>query len=52
MNENHQEVRTREDPFAINFSQKQRTKQETTNAEEYTQINRGIVDGSPEYIQI
>jgi len=38
--------------FAINFSQKQIAKQETTNAEEYAQIYRGIVDGSPEDIHV
>jgi hypothetical protein len=38
--------------FAINFSQKQIAKQETTDAEEYTQIYRGIVQGSPDDIYI
>jgi hypothetical protein len=36
--------------FAINFSQKQIAKHETTDVEEYTQIYRGTVDGSPEDI--
>jgi hypothetical protein len=36
--------------LAIHFSQKQIAQQEATNAEEYTQIYRGSVDGSPEDI--
>jgi hypothetical protein len=38
--------------FAINFSQKQIAKQETTDAEEYTQIYRGTVEGIPEDIYV
>jgi hypothetical protein len=52
MNNSHKDVRPFEDFFAIHCIKKQIAKQETSNAEEYSQIYRGNVDGGPKDILI
>jgi hypothetical protein len=52
MNDNHEEARPFEDLFSVQFSQKQIAEQETANVEKCSQKYRGIIDGSPEDIQI